>query len=133
MKAQLVNILIAIVIVSVLSFGISAVINNKPEVIKETADTIYVKRYNVYNTRIDTISYPQPQIYNGVIIDKNKHVYKQGIPGKGGHWVYKYYITIEYNEKTFRHNDRMLYDKYVIGDTLNIKESWYPHHTIKIY
>ena len=60
MKTQLVNILIAIVIVSILSFGISAVINNKPEVIKETADTIYVKRYNVYNTRIDTISYPQP-------------------------------------------------------------------------
>lgn len=105
---------------------IAAFVMHKPdEVVRETADTIYVKHYNMFGTSSEIIEYKQPKIHDGVVTHKEINRHFHGIVGKGGHWVTRYNITIEYSGKTIRYNDRQLYDKYEKGSQVKVKESWY--------
>lgn len=118
--------LMAIVIVVGIAFGITALIMHKPdEVVRETADSIYVKHYSMFGTSSEIIEYSQPKIHDGVVTHKERTRHFRGVAGKGGHWVTRYNITIEFNGKTIRYNDRYLYEKYEKGSLVKVKESWY--------
>lgn len=120
------NILILSVIVVGIAIGIAAVSMHKPdEVVRETADSIYVKKYNMFGTDSKIVVYNQPKIHDGVVTHKERTRHFRGVVGKGGHWVTRYNITIEYNGKTIRYNDRYLYEKYEKGSQVKVKESWY--------
>ena len=119
-------ILMAIIIVVGIAISIAAIVMHKPdEVIRETADSIYVKKYNMFATDSKIVTYPQPKIHDGVVTHKERVRHFHGVPGKGGHWVTRYNITIEFNGTTVRYNSRQLYDKYEKGSTVKVKESWY--------
>ena len=123
---DIINILMASIIVVGIAIGITAVVMHKPdEVVRETADYIYVKHYNMFGTSSEIIEYSQPKIHDGVVTHKEKVRQFRGVPGKGGHWVSRYNITIEYNGKTIRYNDQHLYEKYEKGSVVKVKESWY--------
>lgn len=118
--------LIAFVLIVGIAFSIAAIVMHKPdEVIRETADSIYVKHYNMFGTSSEIITYPQPKIHDGVVTHKERVRHFHGVPGKGGHWVTRYNITIEFNGTTVRYNSRQLYDKYEKGSTVKVNESWY--------
>jgi hypothetical protein len=123
------GILLAIVIVVGMSFGVAVVAMHKPdEVIRETEDFIYVKRYNIFvtdSTDYKIVVYNQPKIHDGVVIHKESVRYFHGVAGKGGHWVTRYNITIEFNGKTITYNNPHLYEKYDKGSLVKVKESWY--------
>ena len=119
------TLMISIMVVG-LAIGITALVMHKPdEVLRETEDSIYVKHYNMFGTSSKIIEYSQPKIHDGVVTHKEKVRHFHGVPGKGGHWVTRYNITIESNGKTLRYNDRQLYDKYEKGSQVKVKESWY--------
>ena len=119
-------ILMAIIIVVGIAICIASVVMYKPdEVIRETADEIYVKHYNMFGTSSKVITYSQPKIHDGVVTHKERVRHFHGVPGKGGHWQTRYNITIEFNGTTVRYNSRHLYDKYEKGSQVKVKESWY--------
>lgn len=123
------GILIAIVIVVGIAFGVAAVAMHKlDEVVRETADSIYVRGYNIFppdSTDSKIIVYNQPKTHDGVVTHKKKIIHHRGVHGKGGHTVVRYDVAIEFNGKTVRYNSRHLYDKYEKGNTVKVKESWY--------
>ena len=113
--------------------GIGVIVSNPDVIIRETADTIYVKQYGIYNKDSVVRVFKQHKIYEGVVIDKHKHTNFVGIPGKGGHTQTTYRTTIKYNgETTYNHNGRNFYNKYNEGDKVRVKEFWYPYHDVKI-
>jgi hypothetical protein len=119
-------ILMLSVMVVGIAICIASVVMHKPdEVVRETADKIYVKHYNMFGTSSEIIEYSQPKIHDGVVTHKERTRHFRGVVGKGGHWVTRYNITIEFNGKTIRYNDRYLYEKYEKGSVVKIKESWY--------
>lgn len=118
--------LILSVMVVGIAICIAAFVMHKPdEVVRETADSIYVKHYNMFGTSSKIIEYSQPKIHDGVVTHKEIVRHFHGVPGKGGHYVTHYNITIESNGKTIRYNDRQLYEKYEKGSVVKVKESWY--------
>lgn len=112
--------------------GIGETVNNPDVIIKETADSIYVKQYSIYNKDSVVRAFKQHKIYEGVVIDKHKHTNFVGIPGKGGHMKTSYRTTIKYNGETHNYNGRNYYDKYNEGDKVRVMEFWYPYHDKKI-
>lgn len=113
--------------------GIGETVNNPDVIIKETADSIYVKQYGIYNKDSVVRVFKQHKIYEGVVIDKHRHTNFVGIPGKGGHTQTTYRTTIKYNgETTYNHNGRNFYNKYNEGDKVRVKEFWYPYHNIVV-
>ena len=118
--------LIAFVLIVGIAFSIAAIVMHKPdEIVRETADKIYVKHYNMFGTSSKVITYPQPQIHDGVVTHKEIVRHFHGVPGKGGHFETHYNITIESNGKTIRYDNRYLFEKYEKGSMLKVKESWY--------
>jgi hypothetical protein len=79
----------------------------------------------MFGTDSKIVVYNQPKIHDGVVTHKERTRHFRGVVGKGGHWVTRYNITIEYNGKTIRYNDRYLYEKYEKGSQVKVKESWY--------
>lgn len=112
--------------------GIGETVNNPDVIIKETADSIYVKQYGIYNKDSVVRVFKQNKIYEGVVIDKHRHTRFVGIPGKGGHMQTTYRTTIKYNGETYDYPYGDYYNRYNEGDTVNIKEFWYPYHDIVV-
>lgn len=112
--------------------GIGETVNNPDVIIKETADSIYVKQYGIYNKDSVVCVFKQHKIYEGVVTNKHKHNRLVGIPGKGGHTQTTYHTTIKYNGETYNYNGRNCYHRYNEGDTVTVKEVWYPYHDVKI-
>jgi hypothetical protein len=79
----------------------------------------------MFGTSSEIIEYRQPKIHDGIVTHKEMARHFHGIVGKGGHWVTRYNITIEYNGKTIRYNNHQLYEKYEKGSMVKVKESWY--------
>jgi hypothetical protein len=126
MKYQFINLLLIVSIIVGIAIGIAASVMHKPdEVVRETADKIYIKHYNMFGTSSEIIEYRQPKIHDGIVTHKEMARHFHGIVGKGGHWVTRYNITIEYNGKTIRYNNHQLYEKYEKGSMVKVKESWY--------
>lgn len=112
--------------------GIGEIVSNPDVIIKETADSIYVKQYDIYNKDSEVRVFKQHKIYEGVVIDKHRHTRFVGIPGRGGHTQTNYRTTIKYNGETYDYRGRDYYNKYNEGDTVTVKEFWYPYHDVEI-
>jgi hypothetical protein len=118
--------LVLSVMVVGIAICIAAFVMHKPdEVVRETSDSIYVKHYSMFGTSSEVIEYSQPKIHDGVVTHKERTRHFRGVVGKGGHWVTRYNITIEFNGKTIKYNDQQLYEKYEKGSMVKVKESWY--------
>lgn len=115
-----------------LYLGIGVIVSNPDVIIRETSDSIYVKQYSIYNKDSVVRVFKQHKIYEGVVTDKHKHTRFVGIPGRGGHTQITYHTTIKYNGETYDYNGRNCYNRYNEGDTVNVKEVWYPYHDIEI-
>ena len=112
--------------------GIGEIVKNPDVIIKETADSIYVKQYGIYNKDCVVRVFKQHKIYEGVVTDKHKHTRFVGIPGRGGHTQTTYQTTVKYNgETTYNYHSRDYYNRYNEGDTVTVKEVWYPYHDVE--
>ena len=112
--------------------GIGETVNNPDVIIKETADSIYVKQYGIYNKDSAVRVFKQHKIYEGVVIDKHRHTNFVGVAGKGGHMKTSYRTTIKYNSETYDYPYSNYYNKYNKGDKVRVKEFWYPYHDIVV-
>ena len=112
--------------------GIGVIESNPDVIIRETVDLIYVKQYGIYNKDSVVRVFKQHKIYKGVVTDKHKHSSFVGVPGKGGHIRTTYRTTIKYNDETYDYHGSNYYHRYYEGDTVTVKEVWYPYHEIII-
>ena len=121
---------LAALVSGILYLFIGGMVTNPDEVIERNSEYIVVKEYKFYNSGAAINKYPADKIYDGVVIDKERHSYYVGIPGKGGHPQTHKYITVQFNGRTLRIESSSLYNKYNEGDQIKIKEVWYPRYDI---
>ena len=112
--------------------GVGVIVSNPDVIIRETADTIYVKQYSIYNKDSVVIAFKQHKIYDGIVIDKHRHTRFVGVVGKGGHTQTTYRTTIKYNGETYDYHGSNYYHRYNEGDKVRVKEFWYPYHDVEI-
>lgn len=114
----------------ILYLFIGCIVTNPNEIIEQNSEYIIVKEYKMYNSGSTINKYPANKIYDGVVIDKEKHSQYVGVPGKGGHPQIRKYVTVQFNGRTLRIESSSLYNKYNEGDKINVKEVWYPRYDI---
>lgn len=121
---------LAALVSGILYLFIGGMVTNSDEVIERNSEYIIVREYKLYDNGSTINKYPADKIYDGVVIDKEKHSYYVGVPGKGGHPQTRKHVTIQFNERTLRIESSSLYNKYNEGDQIKVKEVWYPRHDI---
>ena len=114
----------------ILYLFIGCIVTNPNEIIEQNSEYIVVKEYKLYNSGSTINKYPSDKIYDGAVIDKEKHSYYVGVPGKGGHPQIRKHVTVQFNGRTLRIESSSLYNKYNEGDQIKVKEVWYPRHDI---
>ena len=114
----------------ILYFFIGCIVTNPDKIIEQNSEYIIVKEYKLYNSGSTINKYPADKIYDGVVIDKERHTYYVGVPGKGGHPQIRKYVTVQFNGRTLRIESSSLYDKYNECDKVKVKEVWYPRYDI---
>lgn len=128
------NLLYAAALVAMVSgilyFFVGCIVTNPNEIIEQNSEYIIVKEYKFYNSGSTINKYPANKIYDGVVIDKERHSHYVGVPGKGGHPQIKKYVTIQFDGRTLRILSSSLYEKYSEGDEIKVEEVWYPRHDI---
>lgn len=129
LKTLYVTVLVALVS-GILYLFIGCIVTNPDEVIERNSEYIVVKEYKMYNSGSAINKYPADKIYDGIVIDKERHTYYVGVPGKGGHPQIRKHVTVQFNGITLRIESSSLYDKYSEGDKIKVKEVWYPRHDI---
>lgn len=129
LKTLYVTVLMALVS-GILYLVIGCIVTNPDEVIERNSEYIIVREYKMYNNGSTVNKYPSDKIYDGVVIDKEKHSYYVGVPGKGGHPQTRKHVTIQFNGRTLQIESSSLYNKYNEGDQIKVKEVWYPRHDI---
>ena len=102
----------------------------KPNVIlKQDSEYLWVREYTMYNEDSCVYKYHQPIIYEGVVIRRSSRL--QGVPGKGGHKVYRTHIQYngdeEYTEMGFTY-----YVQHKEGTKVNVKVTFYPYEIVEI-
>ena len=114
--------------VAIIMYYIIGIIERTPDtLVKEDTEYLYYKEYEIYNRDSCIYKYHKPIIYGGEIVNKNSHI--QGIPGKGGHCVYRTYI--KYNgDKEHIENGMHFYSNHKIGDKVKITIVFYPYERI---
>lgn len=129
LKTLYVTVLVALVS-GILYLVIGCIVTNPDEVIEKNSEYIVVKEYKMYNSGSAINKYPADKIYDGVVIDKERHSYYVGVPGKGGHLQIRKHVTVQFDGRTFRIESSSLYDKYSEGDRIKVKEVWYPRYDV---
>lgn len=129
LKTLYVTVLVALVS-GILYLVIGCIVTNPNEIIEQNSEYIVVKEYKLYNSGSTVNKYPSDKIYDGVVIDKDKHSYYVGVPGKGGHPQTRKHVTVQFNGRTLQIESSSLYNKYNEGDQIKVKEVWYPRHDI---
>ena len=114
----------------ILYFFIGCIVTNPDKIIEQNSEYIIVKEYKLYNSGSTINRYPADKIYDGIVIDKERHSRYVGVPGKGGHPQILKYITVQFNGRTLRIESSSLYNKYNECDKVKVKEVWYPRHDI---
>lgn len=114
----------------ILYLFIGCIVTNPNEIIEQNSEYIVVKEYKLYNSGSTINKYPSDKIYDGAVIDKEKHSRYVGVPGKGGHHQIRKHVTVQFNGRTLRIESSSLYNKYNEGDQVKVKEVWYPRHDI---
>lgn len=114
--------------VAIITYLIIGAIKRKPDtLVKEDTEYLYYKEYKLYNRDSCVYKYHKPIIYDGEIVDKSSNF--QGIPGKGGHCVYRTYI--KYNgDKEYVEKGWFFYSEHEIGDKVKIRVIFYPRERI---
>lgn len=102
----------------------------KPNVIlKQDSEYLWVKEYTMYNEDSCVYKYHQPIIYEGVVVRRYSNF--QGVPGKGGHRVYRTYI--QYNEdKEYTKTGFTYYNHHKEGTKVMVKVTFYPWKNVEI-
>lgn len=129
LKTLYVTVLVALAS-GILYLFIGCIVTNPDEVIERNSEYIIVREYKMYNNGSTVNKYPSDKIYDGVVIDKEKHSYYVGVPGKGGHPQTRKHVTVQFNGRTLQIESSSLYNKYNEGDQIKVKEVWYPRHDI---
>lgn len=129
LKTLYVTVLVALVS-GILYLVIGCIVTYPNEIIEQNSEYITVKEYKLYNSGSTINKYPSDKIYDGVVIDKERHSRYVGVPGKGGHHQTRKYVTVQFNERTLRIESSSLYNQYNEGDRIKVKEAWYPRHDI---
>ena len=102
---------------------------NPNVIIKQDSEYLWVKTYSLYNEDSCIYKYHQPIVYEGEVI-KHKSNFV-GVPGKGGHTVYKTHIRYNKNEEHIEKR-RSYYDTHKEGDKVKIKVSFYPSYKLEV-
>lgn len=114
--------------VAIIMYYIIGIIERTPDtLVKEDIEYLYYKEYEIYNRDSCIYKYHKPIIYDGEIVDKRSHI--QGIPGKGGHWVYRTYIKYD-SDKEHVENGMHFYSNHEVGDKVKITVVFYPYERI---
>ena len=129
LKTLYVTVLVALAS-GILYLFIGCIVTNNSEIIEQNSEYIIVREYKLYNNGSTINKYPADKIYDGVVIDKEKHSRYVGVPGKGGHPQTRKYVTVQFNGRTLRIESSSLYNKYNEGDSVKVKEVWYPRRDI---
>ena len=107
---------------------IGGFVRKRSVLVKETTEYVYYKQYDIYNKDSGVYKYHKPIIYDGKVVRRRMNFV--GIPGKGGHYVYRTHIrynnTEEYIEAGF-----FYYDKHKEGDDVKVKVTFYPYEKVK--
>ena len=122
--------LLTILTIGILYLLVGCIKTNPDKVLERNAEYILVKEYKWNNRDSVICKYSADKIYNGIVIDKKRTSRYVGVPGKGGHPDVDYYVTIKFNNQTFKTDDYQLYHKYNKGNNIKVKEVWYPRHRI---
>ena len=114
--------------IGIIVYYVIGLIEKKPDtLVKEDTEYFYYKRYDIYNKDSCVYKFHKPIVYDGEIVNKRSHI--QGIPGKGGHWVYRTYI--KYNgDKEHIENGMHFYSNHKVGDKVKITVVFYPYEKI---
>lgn len=107
---------------------IGGIVRKRAVLVKETTEYVYYKQYSIYNKDSCVYKYHKPIIYDGKVVRCRKSFV--GIPGKGGHYVYRTYIrynnTEEYIKLGFSY-----YHKHKEGDDVKVKVTFYPYKKVE--
>lgn len=113
-----------------MGYCITGEITRKPNVIvKQNSEYLWVKKYTMYNEDSCVYKYHQPIIYKGVVTCRYSHF--QGVPGKGGHRVYKTRIKYNGNEE-YTKRGYSYYTNHKEGDKVNVKVTFYPWYQVNL-
>ena len=107
---------------------IGGIVRKRSVLVKETTEYVYYKQYSIYNKDSGVYKYHKPIIYDGKVVRRRRNFV--GIPGKGGHYVYRTHIrynnTEEYIESGFSY-----YHEHKEGDDVKVKVTFYPYKEVK--
>lgn len=104
----------------------------KDIILEKTPDYIYVKKYSWYNKDSTIYKYKAEQLHKGVVIDKRINKIYKHTNGSGRRWETQHEIIINYNNTNQIFKSSKLYNLYNKGDTVKLKEEWYPTHSLNI-
>ena len=113
-----------------LGYLIIGEIKRSPNVIiKQDSEYMWVKEYSLYNEDSCVYKYHQPIIYEGIVVDCRSNF--QGVPGKGGHRVYR--TDIRYNGNAeYTVTGWSYYNSHKEGDKVKVKVSFYPWEKVEV-
>ena len=113
-----------------MGYCIAGEIAKKPNVIvKQNSEYLWIKKYTMYNEDSCVYKYHQPIIYEGVVTRRSSRF--QGVPGKGGHRVYRTYIKYNGNEE-YTKRGYSYYANHKEGDKVNVKVTFYPWYQVNL-
>lgn len=107
---------------------IGKIVSKRSVLVKETSEYVYYKQYDIYNKDSCLHKYHKPIIYDGKIV-KRKRIFV-GIPGKGGHFMYRTHIMYN-NTEEYIESGTSYYHEHKEGDDVKVKVTFYPYKKIK--
>lgn len=121
--------IIFIILFGCLAYCLFGSLYKSPDkLIKEDSEYLYIREYILYNKDSCVYKYHKPIEHEGIVT--NKYSYIRGVPGKGGHRVYK--TTFKFNGKEISKEDWSLYNKVKDNQKVKISEKFYPVHSYYI-
>lgn len=121
--------IIGLFVVVLLYVFIGKIVRKRTVFVKETTEYVYYKQYSIYNKDSCVYKYHKPIIYDGKVVRRTRNFV--GLPGKGGHCVYRTYIrynnTEEYIESGF-----FYYHEHEEGDDVKVKVTFYPYEKVEM-
>ena len=128
-RKHILILIIGLFIITNLSYVfIGGIVRKRAVLVKETTEYVYYKQYSIYNKDSCVYKYHKPIIYDGKVVRRRKSFV--GLPGKGGHPVYRTHIrynnTEEHIEAGF-----IYYDEHKEGDDVKVKVTFYPYEKVE--
>ena len=123
--------IVVVVLAGIAYLTAGALVQNPDEIIRVTEDSIYVKKYSLFNINSEMLSYRSPSVYDGEVV--GKYLNQRMITvRRQSRTVREYYITVEYNGRKEDIKNKDFFEKCNIGDIVEVKESWYPSHNLEV-